>query len=91
MSRPADWWTSDGVRHAFPLLGFPFRSFCGEVRWSTALTRDYEAPECIDCLAAEKGEQPAPVMRVPARDPMDPELKKHVYTHRRRWNGTTYR
>ena len=89
MGRPADWWAAGGVRHAFPIGRFPFRSFCGEARWSSRVTRDYEAPECPACVEAMAGEEPGPLMQT-APAPIDPALKKHIYGHRRRWNGTTH-
>ena len=88
MSQLADWWAAGGVRHAF--VAPSFRSLCGDVRWTAALMRDWDAT-CEACLAhVVAGTTANPVVGPMHAPPMGAELKRRVYS-RRRWNGTTYR
>jgi hypothetical protein len=84
-----DWWVFDGIRHAFRRQGAPFRSLCGEVRWTARAKRASQDPFCDDCIAASA--VATPVRPVPAA-PMDPTTKKRVF--KRRWaekHGFTHR
>ena len=76
-----DWWSFDGIRHAFRRQGAPFRSLCGEVRWTARAVKTNQDPFCDDCIAARAVEVPVVGIHVPP--PMDATTRKHVFT--RRW------
>ena len=79
-------------RRSTPSSPPSFRSLCGDVRWTAALTRVGVEGRCTTCEMHDAASTTAnPVVGPMHAPPMDADLKKRVYAHRRRWNGTTYR